>query len=211
MLGGNRPSLATACLPPRTPARGALTPALGGFASARGIVAGTAMPRPSATLAANFGETVTSIDTARSRIAGTVTLLSSRRNAAMMCACSTGVWLSKKGMAWLKCSANFSGLPRTLSCLTDSGNDTKPAVPASNGQPPARLLGSYDTRPRWIAWRCMPSRWLLCTGEMDAAFPLLDKGTPSVCTTTLNREKDAPHASCTRPCGKFLHPARGDG
>jgi hypothetical protein len=35
----------------------------------------------------------------RTRIAGTVTLLNSKRKAAMMCAFSTGVWLSKNSVA----------------------------------------------------------------------------------------------------------------
>ena len=37
--------------------------------------------------------TLRSIDTVRSRIAGTCTFVSSKRNARTMCACSTGVWL----------------------------------------------------------------------------------------------------------------------
>ena len=49
-------------------------------------------PRPPA--AASSASTFTSCDTMRSRIAGTCTLVSSKRNARAMCACSTGVWLS---------------------------------------------------------------------------------------------------------------------
>ena len=35
------------------------------------------------------------------------------------------------------------------------------AAPAWNGQPPASVFGSYETRPRGIACRWKPSRWLL--------------------------------------------------
>ncbi len=54
---------------------------------------GTSIPRPSATAAASPASTFASCETTRSRIAGTCTLVSSKRNARTMCACSTGVWL----------------------------------------------------------------------------------------------------------------------
>ena len=64
-----------------------------GFGSARGNGGGNAMPSPSATALASGFETLISEATMRSRTAGTVTLLSSKRKPPMMCACSTGVWL----------------------------------------------------------------------------------------------------------------------
>ena len=65
-----------------------------GASSARGSAAGTGMPRPSATSAASCGDTLTSDASMRSRIAGTVSLLNSKRKPPTMCACSTSVWLS---------------------------------------------------------------------------------------------------------------------
>jgi hypothetical protein len=73
----------------------------GVLASARGIGAGNGIPRPCATPFARSAETFRSIDTTRSRTAGTVHLLSSKRKAATMCACSTALWLSKNSVAWL--------------------------------------------------------------------------------------------------------------
>ena len=52
------------------------------------------------------------------------------------------LWLSKNRRAWVKWSANFSGLPRTLSSITGCGNGTKPRMPAWNGQPPPSEFGS---------------------------------------------------------------------
>ena len=61
------------------------------------------------------------------------------------------------------------------------------AAPAWNGQPPPSELGSYATRPRGIAWRCMPSRWLLCTCATGALIGISWKfGPPSrvICVST---------------------------
>jgi hypothetical protein len=63
------------------------TSGLGAFAS-RGITFGSEMPIPSATAPASSSETLRSIETTRSRIAGTVTFVSSKRNPRMMCAFS---------------------------------------------------------------------------------------------------------------------------
>ena len=72
-----------------------VTSGLAGLASASGMASGSmAMPKPSATFFANASDALRSIETVRSRIAGTVTLLSSKRNAAAMWVCSTVVWLS---------------------------------------------------------------------------------------------------------------------
>ena len=65
-----------------------------GVFSARGSAAGTGMPSPSATCAASCGDTLTSEASMRSRMAGTVSLLSSKRKPPAMCACSTAVWLA---------------------------------------------------------------------------------------------------------------------
>ena len=66
-----------------------------GCGSASGIGSGsTSMPSPSATCRASSCDALRSDATMRSRMAGTVTLLSSKRNAAAMWACSMGVWLS---------------------------------------------------------------------------------------------------------------------
>ena len=59
---------------------------------------------------------------------------------------STSDWLSKNSLACEKWSANFSGLPRTLSSTTGSGNDTTgeswsdvaTAGAAGHGQPSRR-------------------------------------------------------------------------
>ena len=63
-----------------------------GFAGSRilGMDAGTGIPSPSATCRASSGATFASMETVRSRMAGTRTLVSSKRNARMMCAFSTG-------------------------------------------------------------------------------------------------------------------------
>ena len=64
------------------------------FCSTFGIGSGmSVMPSPSATAFARPMSTCINPDTMRSRIAGTWTLVSSKRNALMMCCCSTGVWL----------------------------------------------------------------------------------------------------------------------
>ena len=60
------------------------TSGVGGFGIARGIAAGTSMPSPAATPAASLADTLTNEDSMRWRMAGTVSLLSSKRNAAMM-------------------------------------------------------------------------------------------------------------------------------
>ena len=60
----------------------------GGGSITRGIGRGRAMPRPSATARASSSDTLRSIDTVRSRIAGTVTFVSSKRKPRMMCAFS---------------------------------------------------------------------------------------------------------------------------
>ncbi|MCY1547010.1 hypothetical protein D9M68_830420 [compost metagenome] len=79
-----------------------VTSGLAGLSSARGMGGGIcAMPRPSATCAASASDALRSEDTMRSRMAGTVTLDSSKRKAAAMCACSTALWLSKKSVAWV--------------------------------------------------------------------------------------------------------------
>jgi hypothetical protein len=113
-----------------------------GVSSTRGCAAGTGMPMPPATPCASSAETLASIEMTRSRIASTPTLVSSKRNAPMMWFFSVGVWLSKKSRACVKWSANFSGLPRTLSSNTGCGNETKPRMPAWNGQPPPSEFGS---------------------------------------------------------------------
>ena len=58
-----------------------------------GCAFGTGMPSPSATCLASSASTFTSCDTARSRIAGTWTLVSSNRNPRAICAFSIGDWL----------------------------------------------------------------------------------------------------------------------
>ena len=68
-----------------------LTSGLGIRLIARGMGSGRSMPRPSATADAKLSETLRSEETMRSRIAGTVTLLSSNRNPPMIWACSCGV------------------------------------------------------------------------------------------------------------------------
>ena len=60
---------------------------------------GSSIPRPSATGFASSSETFRSIATVRSRIAGTWTLVSSKRKARTMCAFSYGVWLFQKSVA----------------------------------------------------------------------------------------------------------------
>ena len=57
------------------------------------------MPSPSATAAASSSETLRSIETVRSRIAGTWTLVSSKRKPRTMCAFSYGVWLFQNSVA----------------------------------------------------------------------------------------------------------------
>ena len=45
-----------------------------------------------------------------------------------------------------------------------SRNEVNPLMaPFWNGHPPPSEFGSYATRPRWMVWRCIPSRWLLWT------------------------------------------------
>ena len=66
---------------------------------ASGIASGTGIPRPAATISASFIDALRSDASIRSRIAGTLTFESSKRNAAAMCSFSTSVWLSKKSVA----------------------------------------------------------------------------------------------------------------
>ncbi len=68
---------------------------------ARGIGSGSGMFRPSAIFAASASDTLRSDESMRVRIAGTVSLLNSKRKAAAMWACSAGDWLSKNSVAWL--------------------------------------------------------------------------------------------------------------
>ncbi|MNV64911.1 hypothetical protein D3C71_1575760 [compost metagenome] len=81
-------------------------------------------------------------------------------------------------------------------------------MPAWNGQPPASEFGSYATRPRWMAWRCMPSRWLLCTGASGALMGISWKFGPprrEICVSTYewmrpassgSLEKSIPGTTC---------------
>ena len=72
-----------------------VTSGVAGWASASGMASGKlSMPRPAATFFARSSDALRSIDTVRRRMAGTVTLLSSKRKAAAICAFSTSVWLS---------------------------------------------------------------------------------------------------------------------
>ena len=64
-------------------------------AAGRGLGVGLAMPSASATLRASFSSTCARLSTMRWRIAGTSTLDSSKRKAAMMCSFSAGLWLLK--------------------------------------------------------------------------------------------------------------------
>jgi hypothetical protein len=103
-----------------------------------------------------------------------------------MCACSTGDWLSKNSVAWEKCSANFSGLPRTL-CLRSvrERRSRRAGLERTAAAERVRLVG--NTRPRWIAWRCMPSRWLLCTCASGALIGISWKFGPprrEICVST---------------------------
>ena len=75
------------------------TSGFGGFASARGSGSGRSMPNPSATCAARSSSTLRSDATIRSRIAGTCTLVSSKRKPRTMCAFSIGVWLFQNSVA----------------------------------------------------------------------------------------------------------------
>ena len=59
-----------------------------------GLAGNSVMPRPVATFFASSSEALRSEEIIRSRIAGTVSLLSSKRKASAMWHCSTGVWLS---------------------------------------------------------------------------------------------------------------------
>ncbi|KAG0756930.1 hypothetical protein G6F22_020130 [Rhizopus arrhizus] len=77
------------------------TSGLGGSAMARGKGSGKAMPNWSATAMASSSDTLRSDATMRCRIAGTVSLLSSKAKALMMCCCSQSVWLLKNSVAWL--------------------------------------------------------------------------------------------------------------
>ena len=65
----------------------------------RGIGRGSGMPSPSATARASSSDTLRSIDTVRSRIAGTCTFVSSKRKPRTMCAFSHGVWLFQNSVA----------------------------------------------------------------------------------------------------------------
>jgi hypothetical protein len=59
-----------------------------GGSTTRRIGRGNGMPSPSATARASSSETFRSIETVRSRIAGTCTFVSSKRNPRTMCAFS---------------------------------------------------------------------------------------------------------------------------
>ncbi len=72
-----------------------------GWASTRGIAWGTAMPRPAATAAASPVDTLTSEDSMRWRMAGTVSLLNSKRKPPARWAFSKAVWLSQNKVAWV--------------------------------------------------------------------------------------------------------------
>ena len=55
------------------------------------MASGNSIPNPSATACASSSETLRNEDTMRLRIAGTVTLLNSKRKPPTMCAFSVGV------------------------------------------------------------------------------------------------------------------------
>ena len=79
-----------------------VTSGASGLARALGSGSGRfLMPRPSATCRANGSDTLRSNATTRSLMAGTVSLLNSNLKPAAICACSTGVWLSKNSVAWV--------------------------------------------------------------------------------------------------------------
>jgi hypothetical protein len=77
----------------------ASTSGVAGVSSALGNGAGSSMPRSCATRWARSGAAFNRLATTRSRIAGTVTLESSKRKALPICAFSTSVWLSKNSRA----------------------------------------------------------------------------------------------------------------
>jgi hypothetical protein len=71
-----------------------------GGSMTRGMGRGSSSPSASAIGLASSSETFRSMDTVRSRIAGTWTLVSSKRKARMMWAFSCGIWLFQKRVAW---------------------------------------------------------------------------------------------------------------
>ena len=75
------------------------TSAFGLTGRSAGCAFGIASPKPCATFRARSAFTFASCDTTRSRIAGTCTLVSSKRNARTMCAFSDGVWLFQNNSA----------------------------------------------------------------------------------------------------------------
>ncbi len=72
-----------------------------GGSTSRGIGLGSLMPMPSATRRASSSETLRSIETVRCRIAGTWTLVSSKRKPRTMWSFSYCVWLFQKRVAWV--------------------------------------------------------------------------------------------------------------
>ena len=87
----------------------------------------------------------------RSRTAGVCTRDSSNRNALMMCVFSTVRLAVPEERGLRVVIGKALGFPSHLvrrRLPSGSGNDTKPAAPAWNGQPPPSEFGSYATRPR---------------------------------------------------------------
>jgi hypothetical protein len=80
----------------------------------------------------------------RWRIAGTSSLDSSKRKAAMMCSFSAALWLLKNRRACVKWSSNEGLRRRTLGDSISSGNDWKPLLPPStrNSVPLPSVFGS---------------------------------------------------------------------
>src|SRR6187402_3246403 len=70
-----------------------------GNEDAIGAAGGKSRPKPLATLVANTESTFTSNDKTRLRIARICTRVNSKRNAAIMCCFSTGVWLCQNKRA----------------------------------------------------------------------------------------------------------------
>ena len=145
---------------------------------------------PSATASASSASTFSRPETMRSRIAGVCTRDSSKRNALMMCAFSTGVWLFQNSVRLRVVVGEPLGLAAHLV------RRRRRAAPGTRRSPPRRpgtdsrrraSSARRTTRPRWIAWRCMPSRWLLCTCATGALIGISWKfGPPSreICVST---------------------------
>ena len=159
------------------------------------------MPRPSATAGAKLlGHIAQRSRPCARGSPATVDLGQLEAEARRRCAPSRPrVWLSKNRRRLGVVVGELLGLAAhlVLPCDRLAGTETKPCAcrPGTGSRRPASSARRRRGRA-WIAWRCMPSRWLLCTGATGALIGISWKfGPPRRVSWVSTYEKRRPCSS----------------